>query len=404
MVALLPRGLIPILACRQEPSRYGSLIIQCDVCEKSPDLHNQNFFLACTGTMSLPVRPSPGIHRIPPNHIQSTTSQSPRQQTSNLSFTTPKKKQNMSQSAEHSSPLSTPPSSSPEPSIRSSAVANTAQLDVDLPTKSPHASSVETQQAPASAPVSTTAQTSNMGAKRTQKSCNKRPRDEGSDSEDAFGTPPPKRASSETTGTANGQSAIKKASSSQKSTPRKPVYKKPTTKKAVAAPPAPKSRPSRNRKAPERLEDLQEKPKPKVSLNKKGLSRVFDPIYVTTNSSSRLVKADIYHMLLEGSAWISLSAEQQSTLVSMLPQDTANQALLSKIRAGDTEDTRPAAFTLANDCFRTDVAKFKEDLRNGHLAKTWQAAAEQAVIERAAGEYDAWKAEEAESWWGQKSK
>lgn len=87
----------------------------------------------------------------------------------------------------------------------------------------------------------------------------------------------------------------------------------------------------------------------------------------------------------------------------MLPQDSTNQGLLTKINAGETEGTRPSAFTLANDCFRTDVAKFQEDLKNGHLAKTWQTAAEQAVIERAAGEYDRWKAEEAESWWGQKS-
>jgi hypothetical protein len=87
----------------------------------------------------------------------------------------------------------------------------------------------------------------------------------------------------------------------------------------------------------------------------------------------------------------------------MLPQDTANAALLTRITGGETEGTRPQAFTLSNDCFRTDVAKFKEDLKNGHLAKTWQAAAQQAVIERAAGEYDAWKADEAELWWGQKS-
>jgi hypothetical protein len=109
-------------------------------------------------------------------------------------------------------------------------------------------------------------------------------------------------------------------------------------------------------------------------------------------------------MLLEGPAWTSLGDEQQKTLVSMLPQDATNQALLAKINAGETEGTRPLAFTLANDCFRTDVAKFKDDLKNGHLAKTWQAAAEQSVIERAAGEYDEWKAQEAETWWGQKSK
>lgn len=109
-------------------------------------------------------------------------------------------------------------------------------------------------------------------------------------------------------------------------------------------------------------------------------------------------------MLLEGPAWSSLTAEQQTTIVSMLPPDPPNQALLDRIAAGETEDTRPSAFTMSNDCFRTDVAKFKADLRNGHLAKTWQTAAEQAVVERAAGEFDEWKAEEAERWWGQKGK
>jgi hypothetical protein len=107
-------------------------------------------------------------------------------------------------------------------------------------------------------------------------------------------------------------------------------------------------------------------------------------------------------MLLESPAWNSLTASQQSTLISMLPESPDNVNLLAKISAGETADTRPAAFTLANNCFRTDVAKFQEDLKNGHLAKTWQAAAEQAVVERAAGEYDGWKAEEAEAWWGQK--
>lgn len=109
-------------------------------------------------------------------------------------------------------------------------------------------------------------------------------------------------------------------------------------------------------------------------------------------------------MLLEGSAWTSLTATQQSTLIAMLPPDTENQALLARIQNGDTVDTRPRAFTLSNDCFRTDVAKFKEDLTSGHLAKTWLAAAEQAVLERAKGEFDGWKREEAERWWGQKGR
>ncbi|KAF1363825.1 hypothetical protein EJ07DRAFT_101526, partial [Lizonia empirigonia] len=172
--------------------------------------------------------------------------------------------------------------------------------------------------------------------------------------------------------------------------------------KGAVAPPERTS--TRHRKAPKRLVDVQEQPAAMVSLVKKGTSKVFDPVFITTNSTSRLGKADMHKALLDTTAWTSLSAEQQVTLIAMLPDTAEHQQLLARIKAGDTGNTRPEAFTLSKDCFRTDVAKFQEDLKNGHLAKTWQAAAEQAVIERAAGEYDAWKAEEAELWWGQKSK
>ncbi|KZM28825.1 hypothetical protein ST47_g43 [Ascochyta rabiei] len=184
--------------------------------------------------------------------------------------------------------------------------------------------------------------------------------------------------------------------------PKETKAKKRAAPKKAEAPPARIS--TRNRNAPERFGDLEEHPSAKATPLKKTTKRVFDPVYITTNSTSRLGKADMHRMLLSDAAWTSLSAEQQVTLVSMLPNTSEHQQLITRIEAGETEDTRPWAFTLSNDCFRTDVAKFKEDLKNGHLAKTWQAAAEQAVIERAAGEYDAWKAEEAELWWGQKGK
>ena len=274
----------------------------------------------------------------------------------------------------------------------------------------------QTQQALASmsAPESMTAPTPNMGAKRAPKQSPKRAREEedGEEEEEAFGTPPPKRPARKAKRPASSKTATKKPAKLKNTPAQKPT----------AAPPLlPSSRPSRTRKAPERFEDLEEKTTSKALPAKKGASKVFDPVYITTNSSSRLVKADVYvslpsichlltqhisdtsqHMLLESPAWNSLTASQQSTLISMLPESPDNVNLLAKISAGETADTRPAAFTLANNCFRTDVAKFQEDLKNGHLAKTWQAAAEQAVVERAAGEYDGWKAEEAEAWWGQK--
>jgi hypothetical protein len=239
--------------------------------------------------------------------------------------------------------------------------------------------------------------TSNMAKKRTPQPTAKRSRE--NDNEE--GSPSPKKAANSSKAKAKAKAAPKKTLT--KPAPKKPAAKKPVAKKAIPLSTPPSTRPSRNRKAPERFKDLTEIKPPKALPVKKGGSKVFDPTFITTNSTSRLGKADVYHMLLEQSAWSSLSKEQQTTLVSMLPQSCANTGLLAKIKNNETEGTRPQAFTMSNDCFRTDVAKFKEDLKNGHLAKTWQAAAEQAVIERAAGEYDVWKAQEAESWWGQKS-
>lgn len=198
-------------------------------------------------------------------------------------------------------------------------------------------------------------------------------------------------------GSENGKLAVEKV------LPKKTQAKGKSISKKAAAPPERTS--LRNRKAPERLVDVQEQPLTKASPARKNTSKVFDPVYITTNSTSRLGKADMHKALCEETAWTSLSAEQQTTLISMLPCTTERQQLLVKIKAGETgNETRPQVFTVNDDCFRTDVAKFQEDLKNGHLAKTWQAAAEQAVIERAAGDYDLWKAEEAELWWGQKSK
>ncbi|KAH6642499.1 Asx homology domain-containing protein [Boeremia exigua] len=192
-------------------------------------------------------------------------------------------------------------------------------------------------------------------------------------------------------GAATLEASTKKSKATKKATPKK-----------IRAPPERIS--TRNRKAPERLDDVQEQLPSRSMPAKKTSSKVFDPVYITTNSTSRLGKADMYHMLTEDeTAWSSLSAEQQTKLVSMLPDTAENQQLIERIQAGATEDTRPQ-YLRASDVFRTEVAKFQADLKNGHLAKTWQATAAQAVAERANGENDAWKAEEAELWWGQKSK
>ncbi|PSN60278.1 hypothetical protein BS50DRAFT_579427 [Corynespora cassiicola Philippines] len=180
-----------------------------------------------------------------------------------------------------------------------------------------------------------------------------------------------------------------------------PAPKKRTAKTIAAAKPANSNRPVRARKAPARFDTLQEPVKQPALAPKK--TKVYDPVYMTTHSTSRLRKADIYHLLLEPAAWDSLAAGQELELVSMLPRTVANESLAESIKAGVEGPTRPMELSASFDVFRTDVAKFVEDLAAGHLAKGWQQAAVQAVRERAAGHFDSWKAQESEAWWGQKA-
>lgn len=76
--------------------------------------------------------------------------------------------------------------------------------------------------------------------------------------------------------------------------PMKATKRTPAKPKATAPPPA-SNRPNRNRKAPERFVELGldevSKKKPPA---RKGPSRIYDPEYATTNSQSRLGKADLY--------------------------------------------------------------------------------------------------------------
>jgi hypothetical protein len=107
-------------------------------------------------------------------------------------------------------------------------------------------------------------------------------------------------------------------------------------------------------------------------------------------------------MLLKANAWTCLTPDQKLKILALLSPDPINLKLANDLRAGiAAEDARPREVSLNFDLFRTDVAKFKEDLENGHLGKTWQTSAEQAMKDRSAGSFDDWKEREAELWWGQ---
>lgn len=197
----------------------------------------------------------------------------------------------MAQAEANSSPLSSPSASPPRhlsPTGSTALVQDSTpamiQPEVDLASTASLDSAIQTQQVQTPQLFPSSAPTSNMSAKRSARQSPKRAREEDDDDDEpAFGTPPPKRVVSKANGKTNGGATARRA----------PAPKKPAPKKAVAPPPT-RSRPSRNRKAPERFEDLEEKTTPKAHPTKKGSSKVFDPVFITTNSTSRLVKADIY--------------------------------------------------------------------------------------------------------------
>ncbi|KAF2016528.1 hypothetical protein BU24DRAFT_422876 [Aaosphaeria arxii CBS 175.79] len=185
----------------------------------------------------------------------------------------------------------------------------------------------------------------------------------------------------------------------------KPTKRATPRKKKTPPPPRVSTRPSRTRKAPERLQDAVAPAQPKKPATTKGKASntrlSYDPVYLTTNVRSRLATHDLFHMLLEPQAWDSLTPADKTELINLLPPTQANKDLLSLIEAGETDIPRPKEFTISYDPFRSDIARFQNDLRNGRRTKKWQADADQAMIDRANGTFDEWKEREKELWWGQ---
>lgn len=195
-----------------------------------------------------------------------------------------------------SSPLSSPPSS------LASSLGFPSPNGVLLPhetiernpnplieEKSPTVPSVSAPGSEAGSPSPSTADvTANLAPKQSPK----RVLEEVEEVEENI-LPPKKRkyqskaASRKTKAAAPNKITAKTATATESSvTPKQPARKKATT-----APPTQSTRPTRNRKAPERFEE--EQPAPKATP-RRGPSKVFDPVFITTNSTSRLVKADVY--------------------------------------------------------------------------------------------------------------
>jgi len=132
-------------------------------------------------------------------------------------------------------------------------------------------------------------------------------------------------------------------------------------------------------------------------------SKTWQAKHVTESYQSRLCKVDVYHMLLKDEVWTCLSLDQKRELFTMLPTTTTNERLLGEIESGKADATvRPLELKINCSEFRTDVATYLNELRDGYMSRRWQEDAHKAMVERAKGTFDDWKDEESETWWGQK--
>lgn len=99
-------------------------------------------------------------------------------------------------------------------------------------------------------------------------------------------------------------------------------------------------------------------------------------------------------MLANPQAWDCLTEEEKNELKSLMPADMVY----------NDDGSIPQNFLRYDNDWRSGVRQFQTDLGQGRYDPEWQVQAAEAMEERAAGEFDNYKEEHFEEWWGQKQK
>ncbi|KAF2084354.1 hypothetical protein K490DRAFT_3391, partial [Saccharata proteae CBS 121410] len=124
------------------------------------------------------------------------------------------------------------------------------------------------------------------------------------------------------------------------------------------------------------------------------------PEHLLQNPKSKLAKVNLINVLKNPKAWEVLSDAQKAGLVDLMSEGAKSkldgeEALGSALRSTD----------LVNDtAFRSSVALFQQDLSEGRLDPEWQEEGALAMEQRARGDFDNWKHNETEKFWGEKQK
>ena len=120
-----------------------------------------------------------------------------------------------------------------------------------------------------------------------------------------------------------------------------------------------------------------------------------DPEWLVTNEKSPLADEDLHAEFSNPKTYEKFTKSDWEDLRETLPPD---------VPINPDGYSIPMTFFKYDPDFRRGIREFQEDLGSGRLDPKWQADAAQAMEERARGEFDAYKEDQFEAFWGQKQK
>lgn len=120
-----------------------------------------------------------------------------------------------------------------------------------------------------------------------------------------------------------------------------------------------------------------------------------DPEWLVTNEKSPLAYEDLH---------AEFSSPKTYEYFTKSDWEEIRETLPPNIPLNPDGYSIPMTFFKYDPDFRRGIREFQEDLGSGRLDPKWQAAAAQAMEERAQGKFDAYKENQYEEFWGQKQK
>ena len=120
-----------------------------------------------------------------------------------------------------------------------------------------------------------------------------------------------------------------------------------------------------------------------------------DPEWLVTNEKSPLAQQDLHAEFSNPKTYENFTESDWEDLRETLP---------SNVPVNPDGYSIPMKFFKYDPDFRRGIREFQEDLGSGRLDPKWQANAAQAMEARARGDFDAYKEEQFEAFWGQKQK